>query len=79
MTLCCSIVESINMFYIYAYENKLTGKIYIGQTVDLEQRDRHHSGGFSIKEGSLIDRKIIQYGRDNFDFWTVSVADSNGI
>lgn len=62
--------------YIYAYENKITGKIYVGQTVDLQDRDRCHIKNDGVKDNSLIDKKIKQYGRDNFDLWAISVVDT---
>jgi len=64
------------MFYIYAYENKITGKIYIGQTINLAKRDKDHIKNNGTKDNTLIDKKIKQYGRDNFDYWTISVVDT---
>lgn len=33
------------MFYVYAIESAVTGRIYIGQTEDLEKRTYLHNGG----------------------------------
>lgn len=62
------------MFFVYAYENKINGKVYIGQTDDLQERDNGHT-----KWGDKqmhIDRSIKKYGRDNFYFWTVEIVET---
>jgi group I intron endonuclease len=64
------------MFYIYAYENKISGKIYIGQTIDPNNRDKRHVQNNGVKDNSLIDKKIKQYGRDNFDLWIISIIET---
>jgi group I intron endonuclease len=61
------------MIYIYAYQNKINGKIYIGQTIDLFERDRAHIYG---NKSMPIDRAIKKYGRNTFDFWTIDVVNS---
>ena len=58
---------------IYKYENKSNHKIYIGQTNNIERRQREHLIGHSYQT-SLIERAIQKYGIDNFNFeileWT---------
>ena len=50
--------------YIYKITNKTNGKSYIGQTNDFSRRMREHCS----RDYMLIDRKIQQYGKENFDF-----------
>lgn len=58
--------------YIYAYENKLDGKIYIGQAIDVTYRDYQH---IHNKQTNMhIDNAIRKHGRENFDFWTFAVT-----
>ncbi len=59
------------MFYIYAYENKINGKIYIGQTLNLINRNRSH-----CNKTMHIDNAIKKYGRNNFDLWTIKMVDT---
>ena len=55
---------------IYKYENKLNGKIYIGQSNNIEKRYNQHSYDSSHSERihSVIDRAIAKYGLENFSF-----------
>ncbi len=46
---------------VYVLENKLNGKVYIGQTVNLKERMRSHS-----RAESPIGRAIRKYGFTNF-------------
>lgn len=61
------------MYYIYAYMNKLDGRLYIGQTQDLEARDKAH---IYNRSNLHIDNAIRKYGRDNFDCWVITTVDS---
>ena len=48
---------------VYMYTNKVNGRRYIGITNDLERRRKEH-----LRHSTqLIDRKIKEYGADNFD------------
>lgn len=63
------------MHYIYCYQNKINGKVYIGQTNNLKKRDKEHSRAY--KNNALwmpFERALVKYGRDNFDFWTVDIC-----
>lgn len=56
---------------IYKYQNKINGKIYIGQSIQIEERFRQHlydSTRCSINEVTGIDFAICKYGIENFDF-----------
>lgn len=59
------------LMYIYAYENKINGKIYIGQTVNLKDRDSGHK--FVVKKVG-IDAAIKKYNRENFDLFIIQMA-----
>lgn len=67
------------LYYVYAYENKVNGKLYIGQTGNIKKRYGEHISGGNAKKSykiTLIDRALKKYGIDNFYFFTVSIADS---
>lgn len=51
---------------IYKFENKLNGKIYIGQTVDIKRRLRDHRNATS--ESGIFHKAIKKYGFDGFEF-----------
>src|ERR1039457_3685212 len=51
------------MFYLYMYENKLNGKVSIGQTANINRRKIEHRYG---NKTMPIDRAIKKYGEDNF-------------
>jgi NUMOD3 motif/GIY-YIG catalytic domain len=65
-------------YYIYAYENKINGKMYIGQTIDLNDRDKTHIKASRKTKVPLIgfDKALKIYGRSNFDFWTIDIVDT---
>jgi group I intron endonuclease len=60
------------MIGIYKYQNKLNGKIYIGQSVDITRRQYNHkSSAFNEKANdynSQFHQAIRKYGLENFDF-----------
>jgi len=53
------------MIGIYKIENKVNGKIYIGQSIHIERRFQEHCRDSST---SLISKAIKKYGKDNFSF-----------
>lgn len=57
---------------IYKYTNKINGKIYIGQSINLEQRRyAHKSSAFNEKAfdyDSLFHKAIRKYGLENFSY-----------
>lgn len=61
-------------YYIYMYENKINGKIYIGQTIELKRRDYLHV--YDGKNSMPIDRAIKKYGRDNFSYEIITIEDT---
>lgn len=50
------------MFYLYVYKNIINNMIYVGQTKNIETRDRKHCNQNKMK----IDRAIKKFGRQNF-------------
>ena len=52
---------------IYMYENKINGKIYIGQAINFKQRHRDHCK--PSNNSSYIDRALKKYGKDNFNVY----------
>ena len=61
--------ESKNV--IYCYTNKINGKRYVGQTVQ-KLRKRH---GQHLSGKQLIDKKLKQYGVENFKLEVLHLAD----
>lgn len=60
------------MIGIYKYQNKINGKVYIGQSINLEARKYgHKSSAFNKKANdynSQFHQAIRKYGWDNFDY-----------
>ena len=44
------------MFYVYVIKNSQNGKIYIGQTSNLEKRLKRHNGQLSTKRKSFTHK-----------------------
>lgn len=53
---------------IYIIKNDLNNKVYIGQSVNAEQRFIQHCKPSSAKENSLIAKAIQKYGKEHFTF-----------
>lgn len=53
------------MIGIYKITNKLNGKVYIGQSIDIDKRWRQH---MTAKDDVLIHKSIQKYGAENFSF-----------
>lgn len=52
---------------IYKITNKISGKCYIGQSVDIFERFREHKRAKNKKQ-QLISKAISKYGQENFEF-----------
>lgn len=50
---------------IYMIKNKIDGKMYVGQAVDIERRWKQHCRGHN--KYSYIDKAIKKHGKDNFE------------
>lgn len=60
------------MIGIYKIQNKQNGKIYIGQSNDIERRIKEHCYPNRYKKSRcLIDYAIHKYGVENFTYETV--------
>lgn len=52
------------MIGIYKITNRINGKSYVGQSINMEKRFKEHL----YKQDTYIDRAIHKYGKDNFNF-----------
>lgn len=50
---------------IYKIENLINGKIYIGQSIEIEQRWKKH---LTANDNFLIHKALRKYGKENFSF-----------
>lgn len=64
-------------YYIYKYQNKINGKIYVGKSKRIRQRLWEHMR-CSNKENSLLHEDIKKYGYDNFDVEILDETESEG-
>ena len=68
------------MIGIYKITNKINGKIYIGQSVDIAKRwDEHRRAIHYVNEHTYnypLYRAIRKYGLDNFDFCVIEICSS---
>ena len=55
------------MHFIYRVENKVNGKLYIGQTICPNNRRKQHFSK-TFHGNPALDRAVLKYGRENFDF-----------
>lgn len=66
---------------IYKIENLINGKVYIGQSVDIQYRfNNHKSESFNPKSNAYdtaIHRAIRKYGVNNFSFDIIEECDQN--
>lgn len=67
------------MIGIYKIENKVNGKVYIGQSVDIEDRWAHHKAKLrhNRHENAHLQSAWNQYGEDNFTFETLTECKRN--
>lgn len=61
---------------IYMIKNKKTGQMYIGQSVNIEERWRQHNKGYNI-DYQYIDKAIAKYGIKMFDYIVVEELDND--
>lgn len=64
------------MIGIYKIENKINGKVYIGQSVDILRRWREHRYSIS-KADTPLYRAINKYGLENFTFEVLEECEVN--
>lgn len=69
------------MHYIYCYTNKINQHKYVGQTNNIQRRQKEHlSNAFnvdSLEYDLLFHKKIREYGIDNFQFEILETANDN--
>lgn len=56
-------MENILKKYVYKIQNKINGKIYIGETIDIERRFKEHC---RKNNNSLLGKAIKEFGKENF-------------
>ena len=56
--------------YVYAWENLWNWNMYVGQTIDLDEREKQHIS----RHKQAIDQAIDKYGEENFDRYIIDVA-----
>lgn len=62
-----------NVYTLYQYTHRETGRGYIGITRDLPRRRRSHARGKS--EATLFNRAVLKYGIEAFDFKALALFD----
>ena len=55
--------EANGEYKVYAHINKINGKIYIGQSVNIDRRIREH---FCRHDGTPFHLALEKYGKENF-------------
>ncbi len=55
------------MHFIYKVENKVNGKLYVGQTICPANRKKQHLSK-TFHGNPALDRAVLKYGRGSFDF-----------
>lgn len=65
------------MIGIYEIRNKYNGKRYIGQSLDVIDRLRHHKSELrhNRHNNSYLQRSWHKYGEDNFEFAVLEECD----
>lgn len=61
---------------IYKIENKVNGKVYIGQSVDIEKRWKTES---NIRPNKHFDNAWVKYGPENFEFSILKECDKEDL
>ena len=65
------------MGIIYCYTNKVTGKKYIGQTINPDQRKRNHLHEATKRNSNhYFHRSIRKHGWENFDYEVIEETDN---
>lgn len=66
------------MYYIYEIFNKVTGRKYIGQTINHYHRYKNHMSNLKrgLHKEKLMQRDYILYGENSFDYRLIDSAQS---
>lgn len=62
---------------IYKIQNKINNKVYIGQSINIETRWRHHKSYPLSSSHYPIYRAFNKYGLENFDFSIIELCSVN--
>lgn len=67
--------------FIYAIENKINGKCYVGKTINLKRRKRDHFNGLEkgICCNEHLQKSFSKYGRNAFEFKIIEKVIDNNI
>lgn len=57
---------------IYKIENLINGKVYIGQSIEIERRFKKH---LTAKDNTIIHKAIRKYGKENFSLQILEECD----
>lgn len=63
-------------YYIYKFQNKIDGKIYIGQSINPEKRKYEHLYGRKKGTNTYFDKALGKYGLENFDFEVIDYTNN---
>lgn len=73
-------MKEVKMRGIYCFKNKLNGKRYVGQSVQLEQRYSQHIRGCLNPNTSMYNgkfyRALRKYGIDNFEYTILAQSEN---
>jgi group I intron endonuclease len=64
------------MQYVYKFENKINGKVYIGRTDDFNRRLTEHRASVKSGKGYALHDAIRKYGWENFEIGVIDEADT---
>ncbi len=67
------LVPSDHRSCIYLFRNRINGKVYVGQTLDMWRRYREHK--MKGAHGEKLKRAIAKYGFDAFDLYVLEVIE----
>lgn len=63
---------------IYKIENKINGKLYIGQSINIEERWKNHKTHYKINDEPLYNEMKL-YGIENFEWSVIEECDKENL